>query len=1201
MSKSRNARKLNDSGGQKSNVADRDINQITQLEHVKSKSMWGGSQDYQDSPYYLIKVNKSVDGEFNTMEQEQISYVPVINKCVEEILGNATDQYIHYKKQVTDIKINLDKKGIITIFNNGKGFGIVKKKNLRGQMIYTPQMAASEFQTGDNLVTKKKNIKAGTNGAGLKVANAFSEWMTISTSDKKRGLYYTQKFTDRLSVIHEPEIIKLNKSHKIGTTISFKPIYKKLGIKKSYFKLLHRIIESLAYKCSSYVDANLYFNDELVPVKTFNDFVELFTDTYKSITITPKGESKEWPWNIAVAESAGHFTQFTMVNGIHIPAGGNHINFIKKQILNFIAPLMNKELKKIGAVCNKNIIGNHMFIFINGPIPDAVFESQTKVKILDSVEKFKGYILPNGYLKKIWLMLKPSLMRSFLQGYGNKPTKVIRRKISVKKYQRARFAGSKKYSKECSLIICEGDAAWGTCSTGINSKYTKLSNDFYGIFSIQGVPVNVFKNSVILDGKRIPNKKLRDNERFSSLIKVLGLDRTKSYDNTAKGNKDFAALRYGHVDVLVDQDTDGRGQIFGLLIVFFISFWPALFKRGFIRRLDTPIIRAYPKNRSLVVEVFYSNAEFLNFESKFDSPAQMRSRYEIRYYKGLGGHAEILGEISAIFSEYLPNLKVYDLDKEALKTSNIFYEESTARRKKILCSPHIGEHTVDTHIKISDQMHIDTKEYQRDNITRKIPGLDGLVVSRRKVLFTAQELPVKLLKVQKLAGETVSRAGYAHGESSLEQTIIRMGQEYKGVRNLPLLRAYGVFGTREKGYKNPASARYLKTIQNDRLMKQLFRPADKWLLDYVFDEGNRYQPVIYCPILPYVLMENWAIPGTGWAILTWARFYDDIIKNLRNMIRGKQKKCKPLIKFWRGKIRKVKGKEYSMARFTYNAKKNYIHITELPLGVYSEKYILGNGVANCICINNLEYVEEVIDKTGYDGVDITIYMVPGAIDAIRENYGDENFSAIVKYFKLSKKINHIINLIDENGNVVEYDNYAQVFDAWFKYRKIMYGKRIDRELITIKLWLIYYNNVQRYAKEYSSYGFSSRMTELQINNIISENKYTKLNIKMLTTPGYTKNENIRHDVLNINADYTYLTRLSVMKLNSEESKKTEIKIKKLMSRMDEIKNNTGAFKGSNIWEKELNEIDETIRLGQTVGWGYGKDKVNHGIRKKSKK
>ena len=95
------------------------------------------------------------------------------------------------------------------------------------------------------------------------------------------------------------------------------------------------------------------------------------------------------------------------------------------------------------------------------------------------------------------------------------------------------------------------------------------------------------KIEYIIDKK----KKIMENERINSLIKVMNLNYSYNYDLTPEGDKEYKTLRYGKVLIATDADVDGLGMICSLILNFFNVFFPKLLERKVINIFATPLIR----------------------------------------------------------------------------------------------------------------------------------------------------------------------------------------------------------------------------------------------------------------------------------------------------------------------------------------------------------------------------------------------------------------------------------------------------------------------------------------------------------------------------------------------------------------------------------------------------------------------------------
>jgi DNA topoisomerase-2 len=1232
--------------------------QIGMREHIKKRSMWAGSKSNQSIDTYTLDeiFDKHTNKTEYVFKPDTLKFPPALFKMIDEIIVNAIDHYVSYPKHVNEIRINISTDGVISVYNDGPGITIEKTKNISGISMYTPQLIFSEFLAGSNLDDDeiKERVVGGQNGLGAKITAVFSKYFTIETTDIINKKNYVQTFSNGLQIIGDPIIKPLSscdkhmkKSH---TKISFLPDYTEFKLKANiFYPTLFKIAQARSWQAAAYTGINIYFNDKKIPLEGFPEFCQMFSEFEIFSSIMNKPDNK-YPWEVCIGLTDGKERQISMVNGVFIQSGGTHIKHIQNHLVLNLRDRIEKELRKSKVKFNKNLLLNNLFIFMKGSIPNPEFLSQTKDAISSPLELFKDYQIPDMHWAKIWSLVQPAVMASFLKKQlGDIKLRTNRGRVDVPKYREANYCRNPKKRHECGLIITEGDSATGTAHTGLLSKASHGFNyDYFGVFGIQGVPVNALKESIEFGKKRntipkkksdnyisskstktsskstktsskstktssindeestirYPNRKLLENERICSLMKVTGLDFNKSYSQNDIGDKEFKTLRYNYIAGLTDQDLDGY-NIFGLLSVLILTYWPGLVSRGFLRRIYTPLIRAYPKNRKLLVKEFYTENDAKKWIEEVGE-AKVKNLYTFKYYKGLGSHKEAFKEVTNMFKNIENKLYTYILDENAIKNMHIYYGSDTTPRKLVLSTNVSREPVVGLELPMSQQFEIDTKMYQRDNILRKLlSAIDGFVGSRRKVFFTARKIGNREIKVQGLAGETVAKANYHHGEASLEQTIVRMAQAYPGARNLPLLQPLGNFGSRDKGYKDYAASRYIYTTLNYKLADKLFRKEDEFILDYEMDDGIRYEPKYYVPVIPYVICENNELPATGWAICTHARDIISIFKNVRDMINGKIKKCRKL-PIWNkdfiGETRVYNNRMYYIGLYEYDDVNNTVHITELPPSKYSYSYCNGSDEVRKKAIDNSkkgmrskEWIDDIDDNTTIHGIDITIYLKDGAYEAIEKSHGNENFDCFEEYLELKEAIYDRINLINNNNEVVEYTTYENVFDDWFAFRKNLYGIRVEREIVINDLMIKMLINMQRFSISHDDYNITSKTSESKASSIISDHKYDIFNKSMLENPKFTSVIGLKRIIISAaeGATYDYLLTMNYKDLTEESYIKRQKKIDDLKERQTYLlADDKSLFKGASIWLKELGELETSIIDGIASDWFYGENIYN---------
>jgi DNA topoisomerase-2 len=1260
--------------------------QVNMRTHIRNRGMWAGGAASQDIETYIFNEEKKLF-EITTMK-----YPPVLMKIFDEIIVNAIDHYVENPTLVSVIEVHLDmstdSKGTISIMNNGPGITVELVKNTQGVEMYSPQLIFGEYLSGSNLDDDEtpERIVGGQNGLGAKITAVFSTEFIVETFDEQNKIFYQQTFSDGLNTTQPPNVIKiidgapncitgnrikLKKSDLIPhTKITFTPDYS--FMKTSFEELkdtLNKIIYTRLWQASAYIKIPIKYNDEKFYIKNFADWCKMFIEDKENIiSLQMRSEQYEkYPWELCLSLSDGKEKNLSVVNGLFIQSGGTHIKHIQNTLVEGLKAKIEKICKSVKANFNKNVLLNNLIIFMKGSIPNPQFLGQTKEEIKSPISQFQSYILETSAVNKAWKFLEETITAAIMnKQISNVKTRVQRTKIRLEKYQEANFCSDAKKRLKCGLIIAEGDSAIATAREGLLSGIEGFNTDWFGYFSVQGVIINGLKHSTDKNKKpkgkktkdadskdtelkseeydteikkdpndysslHIPNKMLIDNDRLSKLIYVLGISYKKTYDMTEDGERDYQSLRYGFITALVDQDLDGF-NIFGLLATYFLTYWPALVKRGFIKRIITPLIRAYPplKSKNLLVKEFYTERACKEWLESIDIKTQ--KMYDIRYYKGLGSHTK--KETVQLFLNIAKKICTYDLDEDAIEKMYVFYGKLTKPRKLELATPVMEEATsLELRRPLSKHYLIDTKLYQRDNIARKlINSIDGLVASRRKVLFTVRRLPNKTIKVVSLAGDVINTANYHHGDASLQGTIIHMAQVLPYARNIGIMLPEGTYGSLSNGYTDSAAGRYVQTRPCE-FLEYLFRKEDDFLLEYEVDDNKRYEPKYYVPIIPYALCETNEIPATGWAINIHARNVFEIIKNVRELISGKIDYCTHLTmwnKDFKGTIRKYNLSEYSVGTYEYDEDENTLTITELPLGVYSQTYLFGSGAKKTEKpkktrgkkqkdeeedkddetrkpvngIANDELVLDVEDRTK-NSVNIKIILKKGAIQTINSlcKSDDKTFSPIEQYFKLKAPIYHRLNLINHLGYVVEYKNYEDIFMEWYAIRKSLYKDRVEREKILIDLRIELLKNVQRFSKVHSEYELNKDSTIEQFEEKLSTDGYKIFNETLLNNPNYTSIPDLIKSITEKKhgADYNYIIGLRYHDLLDKAYEAREKQLQKLLLRREYLHNETGNFIGAKMWSYELDELEKSLIQGLKTNWYYGSDEYNYETEKKSTK
>jgi DNA topoisomerase-2 len=713
--------------------------------------------------------------------------------------------------------------------------------------------------------------------------------------------------------------------------------------------------------------------------------------------------SKLYTWYVGVSMSARGFSQMTVMNGLYPTLGGTHVDFVVDEVTKMLANSFVSTLvygdsgsgnrKDIAQHLEskrkmvEDIIHHHLSIVIIGLINKPSFPGQTKQSIQNNPESYH-YTIEKSFGNALWEIMKDKLLNYYLDKEDplSKKKKRVKQFINnIEEYEGARYAASKDDAKwkKTELYITEGKSAATFVSRMINSRVNpKLDADYCGLFPLKGMPINVRRLCTIINSKEgeryVLSDKLDENIEWNKFMEISGLD----YANKYKSMADFRTLRYASLVLATDQDVDGKGGIRGMMVNNISMFWPNLIeKHQWVKALNTPIVRAIETVRvggrqENIVEDFISMAEFREWESKHvNAVGKLPDRFEVNYCKGLATHSRDENKEIAKKKEALT--QTYTDDGTARKHFDDYFGKDSDARKRILAveTDEFANDKFKSFETCDELLSEHVTEFQRANVIRKIADLrDGLIPTWRKIVWTAmcdvsRGKYKKPVDVNTYGAHVKEFTKYHHGETSMNNSIFELGQEWPDANLLPLILGSSIseFGTPKYQGIDHGSARYAKTKPHEKMLNAIFPELDKWLLKPKFEDGEECEPEYLAPIIPLVLFKFMHIPAHGWKVLSYPRDPIFVIDLLLQFIKGEisidfdepdvYKKLPKLpadTHGWKGTIKEdSKGREISIGHYKIVGSDKIV-IDALPHQIGSFAYINGGGRAS--------HKKEIMDK-----------------------------------------------------------------------------------------------------------------------------------------------------------------------------------------------------------------------------------------------
>lgn len=881
---------------------------LSHLEHVlKRPDSYVGSTKPDYESMWVVENNKFV--------KKNILYPPALLKIFDEILVNALDQHALCPKEVTKIDVTINQHhGSVCISNNGKGIPIVKHET---ENVYIPELIFGTLLTSSNYDDSEERTTGGRNGYGSKLTNIYSKKFCVQVKDPVNKLTANWLWKNNMYGSAASSAPDTFNGKDGGVSVTFVPdwsLFGMTGMTDDIVKLFEKRVWDTAI--CQHGNLKVTFNGFRIPVKTLKEYALM----HEGVDDVVAHSCPRWDVVVASSNHSG-FRQVSFVNGICTTVGGTHVDSVASAISkDIIADLTKKKVDGSSKLTVMNVKSS-LFLFVRSTIVNPSFSSQIKSECTTKASAFGSkFSYPPKFLKSILdtTGIKDELesvarfkeQRELKKSDGSKKNKIK----GIPKLDDANWAGGAK-SDQCTLIVTEGDSAKALAISGLSV----IGRDKWGVFPLRGKPKNVRDSSV---------KQLMQNQEFSDLKQILGLQQEKEY-------KSLSELRYGRIMIMTDADLDGS-HIKGLVLNMIHCFWPSLLKLGFVVSMVTPIIKVGSRQ-------FFTDQSYRSWlESQ---GGQLPRGAKVKYYKGLGTST------SAEAKDYFKNIGKLTVgftdDHNTNPSIMLAFEKCRANARKQWLENHIShpqdpvEYGEVNNLSIHDFIHRDMVNFSMADVVRSIPHMvDGLKPSQRKVVFGCMKRKLtQEIKVAQLSGYISEVSAYHHGEASLQGTIIGMAQNYVGSNNINLLEPCGQFGTRLMGGKDAASPRYIFT----RLTKdanRIFDERDNSILNYLDDDGKSVEPDFYVPTIPMVLVNGAEGIGTGYSTQVPCYNPDDIVANLKRCMRGEAPTpMKPWYKGFTGKI--TEGSTEGTWIMTGAYKKlsvTSIVVTDLPPGKWTQDY-----------------------------------------------------------------------------------------------------------------------------------------------------------------------------------------------------------------------------------------------------------------------
>jgi DNA topoisomerase-2 len=1149
-------------------------------------------------------------------------------------------------RPVKSMDISIDKAtGEITFRNDGDGIDVAFHNE---EKLWIPQLIMGELLSGTNFDKTQEKTWGGKHGYGAKLMNLLGLKFLFTTVDEHRKLKYVQLYENNM-VAQEP-VITAYKGVPY-TEIQFIPDFKRFGLTSlnddDTVLLMHKRAYDLAGVTSK--EVSVTYNGKKIDVRTFERYVDLYIGTRGQCKRIHSEVNKDW--EIVVCASDDGFEQVSFVNGVCTSKGGKHVDHAATIVSARLAKFAVENKKGMSHITPKNVKDN-MWIFINCTMVNPNFDTQTKDNFTTNIGDFRSRcdvsedFITKLAQPKLGILENASKLATFKADKNLKKTDgKKKRHIKNEKIVDAHWAGDPKKSQDCTLILTEGDSASGLAVAGL-AALSEAQRKYYGILPLGGKIVNPKDSKVSV---------IEKNGRYLDIKESMGLRQGFDY-STSINTLRYGRIM---IMTDADHDGDHiKGLLINLFHEYWLSllkrkgFFRSLLTPIVKATIGSQEIEFYSQKDYHDWKNGLTGDQLKQYEIKYYKGLGTHEAEEARaLFLKMRVQEYSWDDISNNLQESIvvkDEVKTEDVEFDDIKndiksvngdpigdngTESIASEKTDLLYAKYCTTP--NKHPCDLAIQlafmkkladcrkgwirkylidqsqgyVNDELHniavmsynvfinkkfIDFSVY--DNI-RNIPHImDGLKPGQRKVIFAAKKRRLrKEVKVAQFCGYIAEQTGYHHGEASLNETVVTLGQDYPGSNNVNLLVPKGMFGTRFKNGGDHASTRYIFTYMNP-VTEIIFNKNDEPLFEYCNEEGKSLEPQFYVPILPMILVNGARGIGTGWSTDIPSYNPKDIIENIKLYLDGQPLvEMIPWYRGFRGLVTKISNQKYRVTGVYSRTGPKTIEINEIPIGSAREsksffdyqKFIEG-------LIIDDEAKDE--DKAKQILTDADILVSDTNINCVLHFESSEKLDSLladINVFEKTLKLSHSISttnmhLFNIHGIMSKYESPEAILTEYCQDRVQFYVSRKRHLMDQIESDILQKNEKIRFITYINDDTHPLKVQKRKKADItakLEEYKFAKFPKNGKKVLSKKEDDDIAEDDDNDDVDdnkekddknmtYDYLSKMSIYSLTVEMIEKLHKERDQLLIGLENLRVTTT----TQLWTSDLSDFTSQMQL-----------------------